>query len=159
METREVLARVVRGVGVAGALVLLWQAVRFCQGQVDAPALDTFRALVSQVTGGRPTLGDAMPLHWISWACAELLVFVAGVGEWIILAGVFAAACRAVARIVEVGWAQYRAEEGARTATDRRVEAYRQRRELRRQRRASLRQKPSNGVGLLLLGLLLGSWL
>lgn len=162
MISRAQIAWVISSLACIAAIAVAWQAVRFCQGDIGAPGIDQFIAVLHESFGEPSTtvsgIGGIIQagLAWLSQA----YYYMGGIGVWIGLALFVSSLGAATARIVEVGFAQYMAEcksaqeEAARMA---KIEAARERRrEFRRKRREKLHPKSSFGFGTLLLGFLIG---
>lgn len=158
---RETAANLVRLAGGIIALAVMWQAVRFCQGLIGAPLLDLFSELWREASGQQ---ADAEPLFS---PFGNLFAmgghYLGGIAHWVGLGGLVLALSLTCERIVEVGWAQYRAEQRedaklARQAAERQALKDR-RRELRR--KVIERREPSKSsfsFGSFLLGLMIGSF-
>lgn len=156
---RTTAARAVSLVALVISLTAAWQAVRFCQGNIGAPVFDQLYAFIQEATGNT---GTAAPdLSRLSYWLGRLYYYLGGILTWLGIAAFVATGGKAAARIVEVGFDQYRAErreaiqEAQRLAE---IEAARERRrELRRKRIEMLQPKvPSFSFGSFLLGLSIG---
>lgn len=161
MTNKEVAAKVIRIAATITGLIVMWQAVRFCQGQITAPGVVLIFTVVSDIVGAPITTADTTnPLQWIAGALKLTFHYLGGIAIWICLGALVLSLGSSLARIVEIGFKQYMAEckdaqEEARRLA--KIDADRERRrELRRKRREALQPKASFGFGSLLLGILIG---
>jgi len=147
--------RIIRIAGSIASLAVLWQVVRLCQGSFQVPGVEEFTTSLSQFAGPPDStsfFGGITTWLWKAWSFLFSLVLIAYAAN---LIGNVGNAC---ARIVEVGFDQYRAEVREAEEQARRAQILadaRQRRYERRQRqREALR--PRDTTNWLLVGTLLG---
>ncbi|MFJ4294107.1 hypothetical protein ACIP1U_30745 [Cupriavidus sp. NPDC089707] len=146
-------ASLIRLVVFIAALIVAWQAVRFCQGDIGAPGFDQILAIMDAALGPQRSSG---PINWL----AQVFHYIGGICLWVGLASLVVSVGSGAARIVEVGFKQYMAEckEAAEEASRRqKIEATRERR--REQRRKAQQSKASFGFGTLVLGVIIGMFL
>lgn len=110
MKPRTKTAVAIRWLSNGATLVVMWQVVRFCQGNVDAPLID----LLSAMTFGQPpslkTPGDFVVMgSFFAW-CNNVMYYAGGVGFWLFAAVLVKASGWTFARIVEIGFDAYKAE-------------------------------------------------
>lgn len=139
----------------AMALLVLYQVVRFWQGEVGAPGWDQFIVGMQSVFG--PPDPNAIFAAWFQRA----INYLGGTVTWVVWATLVSAVGATVARIVEVGFAQYAAECKEAAEAERRLD----RREARRERRREMlrsaqaekekRSTPSFALPLV-LGIIIG---
>ena len=155
---RTAVAKVIKVISAIAALVVAWQAVRFCTGDIGNIAQPVFSLL-------RAALGMA-PLEpnnvWSLASAGILSLFEAlfGFVIWLMLASVITVSGLEIARIVEVGWPKYQEEQREAKRIAERNSAEARRRELR-QKAMELRapKRSSGGFSFFFLGLLTGALL
>lgn len=74
---RRHIAKLIYLVSWVASIAVIWQAVRFCQGHVGAPALDVTMSLVSQIVGVEPDDGSYMSYVF------KVNYFVTGIAIWV----------------------------------------------------------------------------
>ena len=141
MKTRMVASVIVHASGIAGTLTLLWQVVRFCKGEVGAPLVDQVIA-VAELFVNRlfpaAANGDPSSVVIVLDLMGQAFYYLYGIAAWVLIAAIALRSSTAIARIVAVGFREYRAEVLAAWAKDARrarITSKRERRlELRKQR-------------------------
>lgn len=84
---------------------VLWQAFRFCQGEIGAPIVDQISALM-QSYAAPVDINENPVIYFISRG----YYFAVGITVWCMIACMVFAVGSAMARIIEVGYKQYRTE-------------------------------------------------
>jgi hypothetical protein len=104
---KEIIVKTIKFSSAIGAFGLMWQAVRFCQGDIGAPGVDQFAFLAQQYFYGvqLPT-SDLYPFGWL----ANLLYYLLGISVWFVLGGVILNVGESASRIIDIGFEQYRAD-------------------------------------------------
>jgi len=104
---KEIIVKTIKFSSAIGAFGLMWQAVRFCQGDIGAPGVDQFAFLAQQYFYGvqLPT-SDLYPFGWL----ANLLYYLLGISVWFVLGGVILNVGESASRIIDIGFEQYREE-------------------------------------------------
>ncbi|KWF37426.1 hypothetical protein WT56_34365 [Burkholderia pseudomultivorans] len=129
--------------GLAGTLTLLWQAVRFCKGEVGTPIVDQFLTFADRLFPAVPN-GDPSTVLVVFGMLGNVFYYLFGIAAWVILAALASRGSEAIARIVAVGFRQYFAEVAAAWARDARRARIMSERERRLERRR-LRDEPRSG--------------
>ncbi|KVW77432.1 hypothetical protein [Burkholderia ubonensis] len=156
---RKYAAAIIDIAGAAASLAVMWQAVRFCRGEVSAPIVDQVAAMAEALFPAVPN-GDPPPATVVFGWIGQGFHYLYGIAVWILLGYIVSCGMRAIARIVAVGFRQYRAEKSAAFVEDARrariQTAWRRRRELRRERS----EPQSGGVfSAIAIGTLFGLYL
>ncbi|CAH0356095.1 hypothetical protein [Aquabacterium sp. CECT 9606] len=150
------LARMLGMVTTALSLLALYQTVRFCQGQIGAPGFDQINAAMQSVLGQV----DVDKTDSVFALVNRGIHYLFGVMTWIIWATLISAVGSTVARIVEVGFVQYRLECKQAAEEEARLDKIETRRERRRERLSARREgerKAKSSIALpLVLGIIIG---
>ncbi|MBU9366368.1 hypothetical protein [Burkholderia multivorans] len=152
---RKNISNAINFAAVLAAIAVLWQAVRFCEGKIGMP-------LPLEVIGINlaNNLANAA-FHDVHAVASPSFIFTAwhyviGVALWVMVAAAMLSGAESLARIVEVGWQQYRAEmklEAEEYARQAKINAARERRrEFRNRKKAS-----GLSFGTLIVGIIVGS--
>jgi hypothetical protein len=165
---RERAAKLVTVLGVVAMLGVAWQAVRFAIGDIGNPISPVYKfiALTLHETGELPSVITSSPFSTesltIYWPLS-FMIWCIGFSVWLVAATIVGHIGQVAARVVLVGWRQYRAEqredyEAARIAAERQA-AKERRRDLRRQvLEAREPRRKSSGILPFVLGTLFGSF-
>lgn len=105
MNCRKMTAWIVSVVTPILSLIVLWQAFRFCQGEIGAPIVDQINALM-QSYAGNTDINENPVIYFIGRG----YYFAVGIMVWCMFACMVFAFGSAMARIIEVGYKQYRME-------------------------------------------------
>ncbi|HGO6075402.1 TPA: hypothetical protein ACK3Q6_008060 [Burkholderia cepacia] len=152
MQKKRLIASVMESAGAAAGLVVMWQAVRFCKGEIGAPFVDWYFRRLTEFFGG--PLDPESPITWLSTGIHYLL----GVTVWCWLGLLVLAIMRDGARIYMVGYKQYREEARAAAEEERRLARIEAARERRRElRRRASGEKSGLSVTSIVLGVIIGS--
>ncbi|EJG5355168.1 hypothetical protein [Pseudomonas juntendi] len=167
---RATAAKVINGVSLVAMLAVMWQAVRFVMGDIGNPVAPVFEFVVHTMREGAGLPSEAPasavwggPFTGLLEGFQSLMVWAFGFVIWLIAALMVGHSGKAAARVVLVGWQQYRAEqrearEAARIAAERQA-AKDRRRELRRKvLEAREPRRGSSGILSFVLGALFGSF-
>ncbi|MCM8577012.1 hypothetical protein [Pseudomonas aeruginosa] len=148
---RTTVANVIRVVFFIASLAVIWQALRFIQGEIGNPAAPIFDMLTQS------------PRDSIAGTIDEVMRVLFGIVCWMGLAVGVGKAGEILSRVVEFGWRQYLAErreaqQKERVAAER--QAAKDRRRKLRRKAMELREprKSSNSFGSFLLGLMIGGF-
>lgn len=159
-----IAAKCIRIVGWIVRLVIMWQAVRFCQGLIGAPGFDQVIFEINKVFGrgiGPLPIPKTETVVELIFAYLNMLAYyMGGISTWFFICAVVSSLFSAIARIVEVGFKPYLAECKEAREDARRLEkiavARERRQELRRKRIEAQQPKSSLGFGALLIGIVIG---
>lgn len=167
---RTTVAKAVHAASLVAMLTLLWQAVRFAMGDIGNPIAPVFEFVAHTMREGAGLPPEAPagalaggPFSGLLEGFQVLLLWGLGMAVWGIAAMIVGVLGSAAARVVLVGWQQYRAEqrearEAARIAAERQA-AKDRRRELRRKvLEAREPRRGSSGILSFVLGALFGSF-
>lgn len=138
--------------GSIAGLAVIWQAVRFCKGEIGAPGVDWYFAWLAGSFG--MTANPDSPATWLMTGFHYLL----GVVVWCWLGAFVMAIMHDGARIYMVGYKQYREEARAAAEEERRLARIEAARERRRElRRRASGEKSGLSVTSIVLGVIIGS--
>lgn len=152
MQHKKLIAGAMELSGAIACLVVMWQAVRFCKGEIGAPVVDWYFGRMADFFGG-PLYPDS-PITWLLTG----IHYVLGVAVWCWIGALVLATMRDGARIYMVGYKQYREEARAAAEKERgraRIEAARERRRELRRRASGV--KSGLSVTSIVLGVIIGS--
>ncbi|CZZ74151.1 hypothetical protein [Enterobacter hormaechei] len=166
---RTTAAKVINAVSLVAMLAVMWQAVRFVMGDIGNPVAPVFEFVIHTMREGAGLPSEAPasvlsggPFRGLLEGFQSLMTWAFGFAIWLVAALIVGHSGKAAARVVLIGWQQYRAEqrearEAARIAAERQAIKDR-RRELRRKVIEAREPRKSSGFGPFLIGLLLGSF-
>lgn len=163
---RAIAGKALHVASIAAALTVAWQGVRYIMGDIGnviAPVWEFVAHVLREGAGMPPDAGSHNPLSELLSGFVFIVKSFAGFAVWLLAAMVVGNLLGDTARVVEIGWDQFRAErreirEAAKIEHDRQM-AKDRRRELRR-KVLDARKPHSNSSGffLFLLGLLIGAF-
>ncbi len=152
--------RSINAIFLIASLAVAWQAVRFGFGEIGAPVVDQLQEAAQSAFGVAQPPGDSGPLEALAAWPAKAAHFVGGIAVWLFAALLVRGTGQSLARIAEVGLAQYLAEARERAAEEARwdrIRYERHRRRARRQaRRAADKGDSSTGVAAFVIGFFIG---
>ncbi|MEX3557340.1 MAG: hypothetical protein VB135_02580 [Burkholderia sp.] len=163
---RTTAAGAVKVVAGIAALAVAWQAVRFCLGDignVTTPVFEAVRQAMSAAYGLPEPVDHFNPLASIAELGSGLIQWLMGFAFWLVAAAAVACTGDTIARVLAVGWHQYRTEqrearEAARIAEERQA-AKDRRRELRRKVLETREpRRGSSGFFSFVIGVMLGAF-
>lgn len=155
--------KVVTGIA---ALAVAWQAIRFCLGDIGNVTTPVFEAVghaMGTAYGQPETVDHFNPLASMAELGLGLIQWLMGFVVWIFAAVAVVGIGNTIARVLTVGWHQYRieqreAQEAARIAAERQA-AKDRRRELRRKvLEAREPRRGSSGFFSFVVGVMLGAF-
>ncbi|PMY80290.1 hypothetical protein C1X72_15490 [Pseudomonas sp. FW306-2-2C-D06B] len=163
-------AKLVNAASLVAMLAVGWQAVRFIMGDIGNPISPVYEFVTQSMRemSGLPPKAPASelsggPLSWLIGGYQSIMVWGLGLVFWLFSAFIVGELGKAIARVVQVGWQQYRveqreAQQAARIAAERQAVKDR-RRELRRKALQAVEpRRGASGTLLFILGVLVGSF-
>jgi|APLak6261701877_1056259.scaffolds.fasta_scaffold00004_131 hypothetical protein len=114
-------------VGAITTLILAWQVVRFCLGEIGAPLADCAVTILKTIQ----PLPNSGELRSFLELCLKGIYFITGISMWFIAAIIVKNWSGVLARIVEVGYTQYKLEVDQAAAEHKRLQEIERSRSIR----------------------------
>jgi cell division protein FtsB len=163
MSTNTFAARSINAIFLLASLAVAWQAVRFGFGEIGAPVVDQLQEAAQNAFGVAQPPADVGPIEALAAWSAKAVHFLCGVAVWLVAALLVRGTGKSLARIAEVGLAQYLAEAREHAAEEARLDRIRDERQRRRAsrqaRRAAEKGDSSVGLAAFVIGFFIGKML